>query len=158
MAPPSSTTLNPASVPAPQPQFSQVNTITFSAPTKLIACTGQLAIHPSDPTKPPPADFNDQVRLALQNLENCLKAAGATKRHIFKVTHYVVGFDFEKQNPAAVFCEWMDKGDDADWAGAGKGESGRGHRPASAMLPTVRLAGEGWLYEIECWAVVPLGE
>ena len=145
MAPEQSVTINPPNVPAPQPQFSQVNTITFSSPTKLIAITGQLAIHPSDATKPPPPDFDDQVRLALSNLGHCLEAAGATKRHIFKVTHYVVGFDFESRNPAKVFCNWVDEE-----------EAAKGHRPASCMLPTVRLAGEGWLYEIECWAVVPL--
>jgi enamine deaminase RidA (YjgF/YER057c/UK114 family) len=147
MAPQQSITINPPNVPEPQPQFSQVNTITFHTPTKLIACTGQLAIHPSDATLPPPKGFEDQVRMALANLGNCLKAAGATKRHIFKVTHYVVGFDFVEQNPANVFCAWMDEEKEGE---------GKGHRPASCMLPTVRLAGEGWLYEIECWAVVPL--
>lgn len=120
-----STTINPSNVPEPQPQFSQVNTFTFQPGDKLIAITGQLAIQPN-PSDPVPTGFEDQVRLALQNLENCkfltasttnfmnrdgchggehypltcilgLTAAGATKRDIFKVTHHVVDFDYESK-------------------------------------------------------------
>lgn len=109
-------TINPSDVPDPQPQFSQVNTFTVNGPTKIVAITGQLAIQP-DGKSPTPKAFDDQVKLALQNLENCLKAAGASKRDIFKVTHYVVDFDFEKKNPAAIFCDWL----------------GIDHRPASVM-------------------------
>ncbi|KAL2060870.1 hypothetical protein VTL71DRAFT_8922 [Oculimacula yallundae] len=138
-----STPLNPPSVPAPQPQFSQINTLTIQPGDKLIAITGQLAIQPN-PEDPVPTGFEEQVWLALQNLENCLKAAGASKRHIFKVTHHVVDFDYEKQNPAKVFIEWLES------------ESGlKDFRPASAMLPVQRLAGPGLMYEIETWAVVP---
>lgn len=68
-----------------------------------------------------------------------MTAAGATKRDIFKVTHHVVDFDFEKQNPAQIFIDWL----------------GMEHRPASCMLPVQRLAGPDWLYEIETWAIVP---
>lgn len=83
-----SVTINPPNVPEPQPQFSQVNTFEIRGSAKIVAITGQLAIQ-TDPSKPTPEKFDDQVRLALQNLENCLKAAGASKRDIFKVTHYV---------------------------------------------------------------------
>lgn len=134
-----SVTINPPNVPAPQPQFSQVNTFELRGSARIVAITGQLAIQ-TDPNKPAPEKFEDQVRLALQNLENCLTAAGATKRDIFKVTHHVVDFDMEKQNPAKVFCDWM----------------GSDHRPASAMLPVTRLAGPGLMYEIETLAIVPL--
>jgi enamine deaminase RidA (YjgF/YER057c/UK114 family) len=85
--------------------------------------------------------------LALQNLENALKAGGASKRDIFKVTHHVVDFDYENQNPAEVFCEWLDLE-----------EGSRGFRPASAMLPVQRLAGPGLMYEIETWAIVAAGK
>ena len=81
-----SKTINPPNVPAPQPQFSQVNTFTLNGPAKIVAITGQLAIH-LDGVSPPPEKFEDQVRMALGNLANCLEAAGATKRDIFKVTH-----------------------------------------------------------------------
>lgn len=136
-----SQTYNPDGVPAPQPQFSQVNTFTLNGPCKIVAITGQLAIQPN-PKDPIPTGFDDQVRLALSSLEKCLDAAGASKRDIFKVTHHVVDFDFEKQNPAKVFIEWL----------------GIDHRPASAMLPVQRLAGPGLLYEIETWAIVPMGQ
>lgn len=134
-----SVTINPPGAPAPQPQFSQVNSFELRGPAKIVAITGQLAIQP-DPNEPTPTTFDDQVRLALQNLENCLNAAGASKRDIFKVTHHVVDFDYEKQNPAQIFIEWL----------------GIDHRPASAMLPVQRLAGPGLMYEIETWAIVPL--
>ena len=88
-----SVTINPPTVPAPQPQLSQLNTFTFNGPAKLVAITGPLAIQP-DGKSPTPTAFDEQVRLALQNLGNCLDAAGASKRDIFKVTHYVVDFDF----------------------------------------------------------------
>lgn len=94
-----SQTYNPPNVPAPQPQFSQVNTFTFSPGDTLVAVTGQLAIPPPNPNNPEaeeqstPQNFEDQVRLALSNLENCLKAVGARKRDIFKVIYYVVDFD-----------------------------------------------------------------
>lgn len=130
-------TINPSNVPEPQPQFSQVNTFNLTGPAKIVAITGQLAIQP-DGSETPKA-FDDQVRLALQNLENCLKAAGASKNDIFKVTHYVVDFDFEKKNPAQIFIKWL----------------GSDHRPASVMMPVQRLAGPDWHYEIETWAIVP---
>ncbi|GIZ48056.1 hypothetical protein CKM354_001113100 [Cercospora kikuchii] len=133
-----SVTYNPPECPQPQPQFSQVNTFVFQPGDKLVAITGQLAIQP-DGVSETPKDFEDQVRLALQNLENCLKAAGATKRDIFKVTHHVVDFHPTKQNPSQVFIDWL----------------GCDHRPASAMLPAFRLAGPDWKYEIETWAIVP---
>ena len=134
-----SKTINPPNVPEPQIQFSQVNTFNLTGPAKIVAITGQLAIYRDG--SPPPEKFEDQVRLALQNLGNCLEAAGASKRDIFKVTHYVVDFDFEKQNPAQVFIDWL----------------GIDHRPASVMMPVQRLAGPGWHYEIETWAIVPGG-
>jgi enamine deaminase RidA (YjgF/YER057c/UK114 family) len=143
---PPSEIYNPANVPAPQPQFSQVNSITFTGPTKLIAVTGQLAIQPN-PDDPTPKEFPDQVRLALQNLENCLAAAGATRRDIFKVTHHVKDFHYEKQNPAQEFIEWLERDEQV---------KREGFRPASCMLPVARLAGDEWMYEIECWAVVKL--
>ena len=133
-----SVTINPSNVPDPQPQFSQINTFNLTGPAKIVAVTGQLAIQP-DGKSPTPAGFEDQVRLALQNLGNCLDAAGASKRDIFKVTHYVVDFDFEKKNPAKVFIDWL----------------GIDRRPASVMMPVQRLAGPDWHYEIECWAIVP---
>lgn len=136
-----SVTINPSNVPEPQPQFSQVATFELRGSARIVAITGQLAIQ-TDPNKPTPPKFDDQVRLALQNLENCLTAAGATKRDIFKVTHHVVDFDPVKQNPAQIFCEWM----------------GSDFRPASAMLPVTRLAGPDWKYEIETWAIVPLSD
>jgi enamine deaminase RidA (YjgF/YER057c/UK114 family) len=43
---------------------------TFQPGDKLVAITGQLAIQPN-PSDPVPTDFEDQVRLALKNLENC---------------------------------------------------------------------------------------
>lgn len=141
-----SQTYNPPNVPAPQPQFSQVNTFTFSPGDTLVAVTGQLAIPPPNPNNPEaeeqstPQNFEDQVRLALSNLENCLQAVGASKRDIFKVTHHVVDFDPVKQNPSRVFIEWLEDKD-------GDGDGVRGFRPASAMLPAWRLAGEEWKYE-----------
>ncbi|KAH9825620.1 YjgF-like protein [Teratosphaeria destructans] len=132
-----SQTINPQNVPVPQPQFSQVNTIELRGPAKLIAITGQLSINLDGTPNAQP--FEAQVRLALQNLENCLEAAGASKRDIFKVTHHVVDFDYEKQNPAQIFTEWL----------------GIDHRPASAMLPAYKLAAPGLLYETETWAIVP---
>lgn len=45
-----------------------------------------------------------------------------------KLTDQVVDFDYEKQNPAQVFIDWL----------------GIDHRPASCMMPVVRLAGPDW--------------
>lgn len=117
-----SKTYIPPNVPEPEPQFSQVNTFEIRGPAKIVAVTGQLAItlDGSDP----PKGFEDQLQMAPQNLENCLTAAGASKRDIFKVTHYVVDFDFEKQNPSKVFIDWL----------------GIDHRLASVMMPVQRLA------------------
>ena len=115
-------TINPSNVPEPQPQFSQINTFVLSGPAKIVAITGQLAIQP-DGKSPTPESFDDQVKLALQNLGNCLEAAGAQKKDIFKVTHYVVDFDFEKKNPAGRFIEWL----------------GSEHRPASVMVSSSAL-------------------
>lgn len=55
-------------VPEPLPQFSQVNTFTIQGSAKIVAITGQLAIHPDDNTKPPPKDFNEQVKMVSTSI------------------------------------------------------------------------------------------
>lgn len=84
------------------------------------------------------ADFRDQVRQALSNLETALASAGAGPLDVAKLTVLIVDHDESK---LGVF-------------GAELGRVFGDHRPACTLIPVPRLALDGMLFEIEAIAAV----
>lgn len=101
-----------------------------------IYVSGQLGVRP-DGSHTANRPLEDQVRQTLANLFAVLAAAGATPRHLVKVTVYLVGVE---NWPAfnAIYAEVM-------------GEA----RPARSVVPVPELH-YGYLVEIDAVAAAPL--
>jgi len=104
----------------------------------LIHLSGQLGVRP-DGAHTNHLPFEDQARQALCNLLAVLAAAGASPRHLIKVTAYIVGV---ANWPAfnALYAEVM-------------GEA----RPARSVVPVPELH-HGYLVEIDALAAAPADE
>jgi len=86
-------------------------------------------------------DFRVQVKTALQNLVNVLKASGLTTDHVLKITILIVDHDQEK---LTIWTEEMQK----VW---------KNHPfPASTLIPVPKLALDGMLVEVDAIAFKPL--
>ncbi|MEH3102239.1 RidA family protein [Sphingomonas adhaesiva] len=101
----------------------------------LIFTAGQLGIRP-DGSHTADLPFEDQVRQALANMLAAVKAGGAGREGIAKVTAYIVGVDNWPRFDA-VYAEVM--GD---------------HRPARTVVPVPELH-YGYLVEIDAIAAAP---
>ena len=101
----------------------------------LIYVSGQLGVRP-DGGHTTGLAFEDQARQALANLLAVLAAAGASPRHLVKVTAYIVGVEHW---PAfnAIYAQVM-------------GEA----RPARSVVPVPKLH-HGYLVEIDAIAAAP---
>jgi enamine deaminase RidA (YjgF/YER057c/UK114 family) len=87
------------------------------------------------------ADFAEQTRAALQNVLAVLHAAGATPRHVTRLTWYVTDLNAYRTARTAV--------------GAIFRELFAGHYPAMSVLQVSGLLEAGALVEIEATAVIP---
>jgi len=101
----------------------------------LIYVSGQLGVRP-DGSHTAELPFEDQARQALANLVAVLAAAGASPRHLLKVTAYLAGAE---NWPAfnAIYAEVMGDG-----------------RPARSIVPVPELH-YGYLVEIDAIAAAP---
>ncbi|KAB8233260.1 hypothetical protein ETB97_007128 [Aspergillus alliaceus] len=129
-------TFNPENVHKPRPVYSHVATTPISGPSKLITIAGQIGVHPR--TGEVPSDFLAQVELALENLRQCLIAAGATTRDIVRITHYII--DVGSNASDSFRKQYMDFIGD--------------HRPPSSLIGVTALADPRLLYEIEATAII----
>jgi 2-iminobutanoate/2-iminopropanoate deaminase len=101
----------------------------------LIYVSGQLGVRP-DGSHTAELPFEDQVRQTLANLFAVLAAAGASPRHLVKVTAYLVGVEnWPRFN--AIYAEVMG-----------------GAWPARSVVPTPELH-YGYLVEIDAIAAAP---
>lgn len=98
----------------------------------LIYTSGQLGIDPQNPSAEP-GDIHTQTRLALQNLEAILVAAGSSLTQVIKVVVYLTDVAF-----------WGDM--NTVYASVFKD-----HRPARSAVP-VKALPKGYLVEIEAIA------
>jgi enamine deaminase RidA (YjgF/YER057c/UK114 family) len=140
---------NPPTVPAPPPSYKQVCVTPLLPSAKLITLAGQTGL--DDDNKDNVAiDFMAQVKVAYENVLNCLKAVGASPRDIVHVRHYIVtetgNPDLDKKNVvdrgwADLWMEFMDK-------------EAEGHRPPDTVLGVAALATKALLYEVEVSAIV----
>ena len=127
--------LNPSNVAQPTPTYSHVLKCPISPTASLITVAGQIGVDSTTNTVPP--TMGEQVECALTNLDNCLKAAGATAKDIIKVTHYIVNYDPSDRSRIEPYFKLM--GD---------------HRPPSTLVGVATLAQKELLYEIEAMAIV----
>jgi 2-iminobutanoate/2-iminopropanoate deaminase len=101
----------------------------------LIYASGQLGVRP-DGSHTAELPFEDQARQTLANLFAVLAAAGASPRHLVKVTAYLVGVEnWPRFN--AIYAEVMG-----------------GARPARSVVPVPELH-YGYLVEIDAIAAAP---
>lgn len=89
-----------------------------------------------------PEDFEQQMKLALQNLKKSLAEAGATLRNITNVTIYVA--EYTPELPIwGVVLEFLTDGEGV-------------YMPPAAMIPVPCLAVPGWKVEIVATAAVSI--
>ena len=101
----------------------------------LLFTAGQLGIRP-DGAHTADLAFEDQARQALENMIGAVRAGGANRSTILKVTAYIVGVEhWPRFN--AVYAEVM-------------GE----HRPARTVVPVPELH-YGYLVEVDAVAACP---
>ncbi|RDW57249.1 hypothetical protein BP5796_12699 [Coleophoma crateriformis] len=131
------TLLNPPALFDSAPSFSHIASV--QGPVRLIYCAGQVG---ADVNAKAPETFEDQVRLAFQNLKICLEAAGATLRDVIKITFYIVGWSKDMTLPfGRPLMEFL-----TDELGV--------YRPPSTLLSVVSLADPEWLFEVDAVAAV----
>jgi monoamine oxidase len=100
----------------------------------LIYTAGQVG---RDKNGVAPKSYEEQVRLAFQNLQECLVAAGATPADIVKLTYYIVDYSPKNRYHAKVLEEFLN-----------------GHRPPSTLIPITHLARPEYKFEIEAVAAI----
>ncbi|KAF2021078.1 YjgF-like protein [Aaosphaeria arxii CBS 175.79] len=139
---------NPATVPPPPTTYSQVCVTPILPTAKLITLAGQVGIDPT--TKTVPTSFLEQVKIAYENVHNCLKAANATPGDIVHVKHYIVRDSGVAELDAK---DVVDRGWGELWMKF-MDEMADGHRPPDTVLGVAALAKSNLLYEVEVLAVI----
>src|SRR5882757_1747554 len=116
-----------------QPSYSHV--VTVSGAGKIVYTAGQLA-RDIDGNCVGKGDMRAQLEQTFQNLDRCLKAAGATWADVVKTNTFVTDFD-EFQKCADVRMRYIGVA-----------------TPTSTTVGVTRLAGPDFMVEIEAVAVV----
>jgi enamine deaminase RidA (YjgF/YER057c/UK114 family) len=116
-----------------QPSYSHV--VTVKGPGKLVFIAGQLA-RDIDGNCVGVGDMRAQMEQTFQNLDRCLRAAGATWADVVKTNTYVTNFD-EFQKCGDVRMRYFGVA-----------------TPTSTTVGVTRLAGPDFMVEIEAIAVV----
>jgi 2-iminobutanoate/2-iminopropanoate deaminase len=116
-----------------QPSYSHV--VTVSGDGKIVFIAGQLA-RDIDGNCVGKGDMRAQMEQTFQNLDRCLKAAGATWADVVKTNTYVTDFDaFQKCGDVRI-----------QYIGVAT--------PTSTTVGVTRLAGPDFMIEIEAVAIV----
>jgi len=116
-----------------QPSYSHV--VTVSGAGKLVYTAGQLA-RDLDGNCVGPGDMRAQMEKVFENLDRCLKAAGATWTDVVKTNTFVTDFD-EFQKCGDVRIRYLGVA-----------------TPTSTTVGVTRLAHPDFMVEIEAVAVV----
>ena len=125
-------TLDPPTLADCRPFYSPLATV--QGPVKLIYTAGQVGRDKNGVAVTP---YEEQVRLAFRNLQDCLVAAGATPADIVKLTYYIVDYSPKNRYHAKVLLEFLD-----------------GNRPPSTLVPVTHLARPEYKFEIEAVAAI----
>ena len=116
-----------------KPAYSHV--VTVNGPGKTIYVAGQLA-RDIDGNCVGKGDMRAQMEQTFQNLDRCLKAAGATWADVVKTNTFVTDFD-EFQKCADIRMRYLGVA-----------------TPTSTTVGVTRLAGPDYMIEIEAVAIV----
>ncbi|KAB8199931.1 Endoribonuclease L-PSP/chorismate mutase-like protein [Aspergillus parasiticus] len=127
--------INPPSVHDAWPTYSHVQTTPISPTCTLVTIAGQVGVDAK--TKDIPSSHTEQVKLALENLRECLKSVGATPKNLIKLNHYVVNLDPSDTSMSEILLDFM-----------------AGHRPPGTLVGVAALAHPKLLYEVEAMAIV----
>jgi monoamine oxidase len=116
------------------PKATYSHVVTVDAPARLIYTAGQVG---RDNTGFIPESYEEQVKLAYQNLGHCLAAVNASPKDIVKLTYYVVNYDPNRPAHIEITEDFLD-----------------GHRPGITLVPVQQLAAPGFLFEVEAVAAI----
>jgi len=117
----------------PSPYYTHVSSSTGGS--NIVTTAGQIGIRPDQSF---PTDPDEQIELAVDNLKQCLEAAGARVCDILKLTYYIVDFDAARPRHRGPVMQFL--GD---------------HRPPSTLIPVPKLAIPGVIFEMEALAAIP---
>lgn len=116
------------------PKVTYSHVVTVDAPARMIYTAGQVG---RDSTGHIPEVYEEQVKLAYQNLGHCLAAVNASPKDIVKLTYYVVSYDPNRRAHVEITEDFLD-----------------GHRPGITLVPVQQLAAPGFFFEVEAVAAV----
>jgi monoamine oxidase len=116
------------------PKVTYSHVVTVDAPAKLIYTAGQVG---RDSTGYIPASYEEQVKLAYQNLGHCLAAVNASPKDIVKLSYYIVNYYPNRRVHAEITEDFLD-----------------GHHPGITLIPVQQLAAPEFLFEVEAVAAI----
>jgi monoamine oxidase len=123
---------NPHNVWHSGPIFAQA--ASTNGAVRLVATAGQVGVDANGVIiKDPEA----QIEQAFKNLRNCLEAAGATVKDVYKLVWYIVNYDPQNRLYRKSLIKFLD-----------------GHRPATTAMGVAALAEPDYVFEIEAYAAV----
>ncbi|OJJ45274.1 hypothetical protein ASPZODRAFT_143917 [Penicilliopsis zonata CBS 506.65] len=108
--------------------------VTVDGPARLIYTAGQVG---RDSNGQFAMGFENQVRLAYENLGRCLESVNASPRDIVKLTWYIANYDPLQRAHVAINEAFLG-----------------GHRPAITLVPVPQLASPQMLFEVEAVAAI----
>lgn len=118
--------------------YSHVQATKISPTCTLVTIAGQVGLDRK--TGQIPSSVAEQMQIALQNLNECLKAVGATPANLINLTHYVVNLDPNDNSRSDLVVKFLD-----------------GHRPPGTLVGVSALAHPSLLYEVQATAIVHSG-
>jgi enamine deaminase RidA (YjgF/YER057c/UK114 family) len=144
---------NPSDHPSP-PFYSHIAVTRFPSapqqPTRLITLAGQIG-RTKDGLMP--KRLPEQVQVALGNVSQCLKAAGATTRDVISIRQYVVALSHSETRRKQLVLDWLEgRGNFFDSTGSSFQHNEA--KPPNTVLGVTALAVEGALFEIEVVAAI----
>lgn len=127
------------------PTYSHISSVHISSTKKLISFAGQTGTTSATTAENAPS-FKQQVQNALENIDKCLHASGASKADIVSIRQYVVRLsqlaDDDRRERGKIFLTWWQES-----------EAER-NPPPSTLIGVESLVTKETLYEIEVTCVV----
>ena len=131
----SSKTIDPPTIHEASPTYSHVQETSISPTCTLVTIAGQVGVDAK--TGKIPKSHAEQVRIALKNLDECLKSVGATAANLINLTHYVVNLDPNDTSRSEVVLRFL-----------------AGYRPPGTLVGVTALAHPELSYEVQAMAIV----
>ncbi|KAJ5205108.1 uncharacterized protein N7498_005987 [Penicillium cinerascens] len=127
--------INPPTIHGSSTTYSHVQATGISPTCTFITIAGQVGL--DFKTGEVPSSLAEQIQVALQNLNERLKSAGATPANLTSLTHYVVDLDPNDTSRSELVVKFL-----------------AGHRPPGTLVGVAALAHPSVLYEVQATAIV----